>query len=162
LRRVGAGLTFGEAEHALTRWIAEHPRVAWLATEDGETLERRAFETVSLPLNMTYNPHPFRSAPQALRKATREHAKQGGWHAGRIHALELGRDESHIGKGGTMKRHVAPVWAREIAQRGHQVRLMSPRFVQPYVKSNKNDARDAEAICEAVGRPSMRFVAVKS
>ena len=39
---------------------------------------------------------------------------------------------------------------------------MSPRFVQPYVKSNKNDARDAEAICEAVGRPSMRFVAVKS
>jgi hypothetical protein len=39
---------------------------------------------------------------------------------------------------------------------------MSPRFVRPYVKSNKNDARDAEAICEAVGRPSMRFVAVKS
>ena len=56
----------------------------------------------------------------------------------------------------------AHYWAREIAQRGHQVRLMSPRFVQPYVKSNKNDARDAEAICEAVGRPSMRFVAVKS
>src|SRR5713226_7739985 len=39
---------------------------------------------------------------------------------------------------------------------------MSPRFVRPYVKSNKNDARDAEAICEAAGRPSMRFVAVKS
>src|SRR5229473_2185446 len=56
----------------------------------------------------------------------------------------------------------AHYWAREIAQRGHQVRLMSPRFVRPYVKSNKNDARDAEAICEAVGRPSMRFVAVKS
>jgi len=43
-----------------------------------------------------------------------------------------------------------------------QVRLMSPRFVRPYVKSNKNDARDAEAICEAVGRPSMRFVAWRS
>jgi transposase len=56
----------------------------------------------------------------------------------------------------------AHYWAREIAKRGHQVRLMSPRFVRPYVKSNKNDARDAEAICEAVGRPSMRFVAVKS
>src|SRR5246127_967586 len=56
----------------------------------------------------------------------------------------------------------AHYWAREIAQRGHQVRLMSPRFVRPYVKSNKNDARDAEAICEAVGRPSMRFVAVKT
>ena len=45
---------------------------------------------------------------------------------------------------------------------GHEVKLMSPRFVRPYVKSNKNDARDAEAICEAVARPSMRFVAVKS
>src|ERR1700731_2864204 len=56
----------------------------------------------------------------------------------------------------------AHYWAREIARRGHEVRLMSPRFVRPYVKSNKNDARDAEAICEAVGRPSMRFVAVKS
>jgi len=53
-------------------------------------------------------------------------------------------------------------WAREIARRGHEVKLMSPRLVRPYVKSNKNDARDAEAICEAVGRPSMRFVAVKS
>jgi transposase len=52
-------------------------------------------------------------------------------------------------------------WAREIAKLGHQVRLMSPRFVRPYVKSNKNDAKDAEAICEAVARPSMRFVAVK-
>jgi transposase len=55
----------------------------------------------------------------------------------------------------------AHYWAREIAKHGHEVRLMSPRFVRPYVKSNKNDARDAEAICEAVGRPSMRFVTVK-
>ena len=53
-------------------------------------------------------------------------------------------------------------WAREIARRGHEVKLMSPRLVQPYVKSNKSVTRDAEAICEAVGRPSMRFVAVKS
>jgi transposase len=56
----------------------------------------------------------------------------------------------------------AHYWAREIAKLGHEVKLMSPRFVRPYVKSNKNDARDAEAICEAVARPSMRFVAVKS
>jgi len=56
----------------------------------------------------------------------------------------------------------AHYWAREIAKLGHQVKLMSPRFVRPYVKSSKNDARDAEAICEAVARPSMRFVAVKS
>jgi len=56
----------------------------------------------------------------------------------------------------------AHYWAREIAKLGHDVKLMSPRFVRPYVKSSKNDARDAEAICEAVARPSMRFVAVKS
>jgi transposase len=53
-------------------------------------------------------------------------------------------------------------WAREITKCGHEVRLMSPRFVRPYVKSNKNDSRDAEGICEAVARPSMRFVAIKS
>ena len=56
----------------------------------------------------------------------------------------------------------AHYWAREIAALGHDVKLMSPRFVRAYVKSGKNDARDAEAICEAVARPSMRFVAVKS
>ena len=53
-------------------------------------------------------------------------------------------------------------WAREITKLGHEVRLMPPRYVKPYVKRNKNDASDAEAICEAVTRPSMRFVAVKT
>jgi transposase len=53
-------------------------------------------------------------------------------------------------------------WAREIARFGHEVRLMPPAYVKPYVKRNKTDANDAEAICEAVSRPTMRFVAVKS
>jgi transposase len=53
-------------------------------------------------------------------------------------------------------------WARVIGKYGHQVKLMPPAYVKPYVKRNKNDGRDAEAICEAVGRPTMRFVAVKS
>ena len=53
-------------------------------------------------------------------------------------------------------------WAREITALGHEVRLMPPRYVKPYVKRNKNDAADAEAICEAVTRPTMRFVAIKS
>lgn len=56
----------------------------------------------------------------------------------------------------------AHFWAREISKLGHTARLMSPHFVKPYVKSNKNDANDAEAICEAVGRPSMRFVPNKN
>ena len=53
-------------------------------------------------------------------------------------------------------------WAREISGLGHEVRLMTPRFVKPYVKANKNDANDAEAICEVVARPSVRFVAIKT
>jgi transposase len=53
-------------------------------------------------------------------------------------------------------------WARKLSEFGHTVKLMAPQFVKPYVKTNKNDARDAEAICEAVARPSMRFVAMKT
>ena len=53
-------------------------------------------------------------------------------------------------------------WAREIAALGHQVKLMPPIYVKPYVKRSKTDAADAEAICEAVTRPTMRFVAIKS
>ena len=53
-------------------------------------------------------------------------------------------------------------WARELEKLGHEVRLMPPRYVKPYVKRNKNDAADAEAICEAVTRPTMRFVPIKS
>ena len=49
-------------------------------------------------------------------------------------------------------------WSRRITELGHQVKLINPAFVTPYVKSQKNDAHDAEAICEAVSRPSMRFV----
>lgn len=53
-------------------------------------------------------------------------------------------------------------WARELTNLGHEVRLMPPAYVKPYVKRGKTDAADAEAICEAVMRPSMRFVPVKS
>lgn len=53
-------------------------------------------------------------------------------------------------------------WARKLASFGHTVRLMAPQFVKPYVKTNKNDMADAEAICEAVARPNMRFVPLKS
>lgn len=53
-------------------------------------------------------------------------------------------------------------WGRELQRRGYEVRLIAAQFVKPYVKSNKNDRVDAEAICEAAGRPSMRFVSVKT
>lgn len=53
-------------------------------------------------------------------------------------------------------------WARELERLGHTVRLMSPTYVKPYIKRGKNDAVDAEAICEAVTRPTMRFVPIKT
>jgi len=56
----------------------------------------------------------------------------------------------------------AHYWARTFRAYGHEVRLIAPQFVKPFVKSNKNDAVDAEAICEAAQRPTMRFVSVKS
>lgn len=56
----------------------------------------------------------------------------------------------------------AHFWANKLQSLGHTVKLMAPQFVKPYVKSNKNDAADAEAICEAVSRPNMRFVSIKT
>src|SRR5678815_2759232 len=56
----------------------------------------------------------------------------------------------------------AHYWARELCALGHEVRLMPAQYVKAYVKRNKNDAADAEAICEAVMRPTMRFVPIKT
>lgn len=56
----------------------------------------------------------------------------------------------------------AHYWARELSKLGRTVKLMTPQYVAPYRRGDKNDANDAEAICEAVARPNMRFVAVKS
>ena len=53
-------------------------------------------------------------------------------------------------------------WGRAIAKLGHEVKLIAPAYVKPFVKRQKNDAADAEAICEAVRRPTMRFVTVKT
>jgi transposase len=53
-------------------------------------------------------------------------------------------------------------WARELSKLGHRVRLVPPQYVRPFVKTNKNDTADAEAICEAIQRPTMRFVPAKS
>ena len=53
-------------------------------------------------------------------------------------------------------------WARLLGTMGHEVKIIAPQFVKPYVKRGKNDAADAEALCEAMSRPTMRFVPVKS
>ena len=56
----------------------------------------------------------------------------------------------------------AHYWARELTKLGHTVQLISPQFVKPYIQGNKNDPKDAAGICEAVGRPHMRFVPIKA
>jgi transposase len=61
--------------------------------------------------------------------------------------------------GGMLSAHH---WARHLVELGHTVRLIPPQYVTPYVKRNKTDAADAEAICEAVARPNMRFVLIKT
>src|SRR2546430_1367234 len=53
-------------------------------------------------------------------------------------------------------------WARELGQLGHTVKLIAPQHVKPYIKRNKNDGRDAEGLCEAMSRPTMQFVPVKT
>ena len=56
----------------------------------------------------------------------------------------------------------SPYWARKLCEFGHTVKLMSPQFVKPYVKTNKHDMADTEAICEAVSRPNMHFVPIEN
>jgi len=56
----------------------------------------------------------------------------------------------------------AHYWCRELTKLGHTVKMMAPAFVKPYLKGNKNDSNDAEAICEAVTRPNMRFATAKT
>jgi transposase len=79
----------------------------------------------------------------------------------RSHVAEFFRQQASclIGIEATQGAHY---WGRVLRAFGHEVRLIAPQFVKPYVKSQNNDANDAEAICEAVGRPNMRFVASKS
>jgi len=71
------------------------------------------------------------------------------------------RDRSFVGSRDELTCASAHHWGRTLERVGHTVRLMAPQFVKPYVKTNKNDAADAEAICEAVSRPNMRFVPIR-
>lgn len=80
-------------------------------------------------------------------------------HRGKLHSWVANLSPSLIGMEACGGAHY---WARTFSAHGHTVKLIAPKFVKPYVKSNKNDSADAEAICEAVTRPTMRFVQTKS
>jgi transposase len=91
-----------------------------------------------------------RSEQGAIRKQLRR---------GQMHAYFKNLSPTLVGMEACATSHY---WARELTRYGHCVKLIAAQFVKPYVKNGKNDANDAEAICEAVGRPSMRFVAIKT
>ncbi len=80
-------------------------------------------------------------------------------HRSKVRAFFAGIAPSVIGMEACGSAHH---WARELAAMGHEVKLIPPIYVKPYVKRGKNDVADAEAICEAMSRPGMRFVAIKS
>jgi transposase len=93
---------------------------------------------------------------RAERPAWCKRLKRSRWIADLERDVEPGAEIGMEACGG------AHHWARVLQAKGYRVKLIAPQFVKPYVKTNKTDANDAEAICEAMSRPSMRFVAVKS
>ena len=80
-------------------------------------------------------------------------------HRGQMRGLFINLPPCVIGMEACASAHY---WARTLEGYGHTVHLIAPQFVRPYVKTHKNDATDAEAICEAVSRPHMRFVPIKT
>ena len=88
--------------------------------------------------------------------AWKRQLKRGNWISALVEKVDTDCEIGMEACGG------AHHWARELESRGYQVKLMPPQHVKPYVKSNKNDANDAAAICEAMGRPDMTYVAVKT
>ena len=90
------------------------------------------------------------------RPVLRRQLKRSNWLRVLMERLEPGCEIGMEACGG------AHHWARELERRGYRVMLIPPQFVKPYVKSQKNDATDAEAICEAMSRPGMRFVGIKT
>jgi len=107
---------------------------------------------VDLAKNVLHLHHVDRHGKTVWRRRLR----RGQWLQALIDKVEPGRE---IGMEASTGAHH---WARELQSRGYTVRLIAPQFVKPYVKCNKNGANDAEAICEAMSQPHMRFVTVKS
>src|SRR6202047_1050410 len=139
----------------MLEWTAPLPLVAeWSQDQRRSQRWRRVMQITVLGLNLTktvFQIHGIDDSGQAVLKRKLRRSEVLPFFAGLAPALV-----------GIEACHTAHYWGREIAALGHDVRLMPAQFVKPYVKSQKNDATDAEAICEAVQRPTMRFVPIKS
>src|SRR5208283_2894013 len=140
---------------SMLEWTAPLPLIAeWSQDQRRSQRWRRVMQIAVIGLDLAKNVfqvHGIDDSGQALLKRKLRRSEVLPFFAGLAPALV-----------GIEACHTAHYWGREIAALGHDVRLMPPQFVKPYVKSQKNDAADAEAIAEAVQRPTMRFVPIKS
>ena len=107
-------------------------------------------------VDLAKNVFQVHGVDRAGRRVWKRQLKRSNWLSVLTEAVEPGCEIGMEACGG------AHHWARELKSRGYQVKLISPQFVKPYLKSLKNDVNDAEAICEAMARHHMRFVAVKT
>ncbi|MEM6898753.1 MAG: IS110 family transposase [Pseudomonadota bacterium] len=113
-------------------------------------------EIIRVGVDLAKNVFQVHGVDERERPVWRKSLKRSNW---------LSELQSQVPKGAEIGLEAcsgAHHWGRELTARGYRVKLMAPQFVKPYVKSNKSDRNDAAAICEAMSRPSMRFVALKT
>lgn len=125
-----------------------------VVVEDHQEREPSMSEITTIGLDLAKNVFQAHGVDEAGATVLRKRLRRG-----QVFAFFAGLPRCLIGMEACATAHY---WARELIGLGHEVRLMPPQYVKPYVKRNKNDVADAEAICEAVRRPSMRFVPVKT
>jgi transposase len=140
----------------LMGWMApsRHLSATMVVVEDHQEREPSMNEITTIGLDLAKNVFQVHGIDKTDGVVIRKRLRRGqvlGFFAG-LPACLIGMEACAT----------AHYWARELRALGHEVRLMPPQYVKAYVKRNKNDAADAEAICEAVKRPSMRFVPVKT
>jgi len=147
---------FGTAPPKLMGWMApsRHQSAKLVVVEEHQEREPSMNEITTIGLDLAKNVFQIHGVDGLGTAVLRKRLRRG-----QLLAFFAGLPRCLVGLEACATAHH---WARELQAVGHDVRLMPPQYVKPYVKRNKHDAADAEAICEAVRRPSMRFVAVKT
>ena len=140
----------------LMGWMApsRHLCAKLVVVEDHQEREPSMSEITTIGLDLAKNIFQVHGVDATDRVVLRKRLRRG-----QVLAFFAGLPPCLVGMEACATAHY---WARELRALGQEVRLMPPQYVKAYVKRNKNDAADAEAICEAVRRPSMRFVPVKT
>ena len=118
--------------------------------------KKSVMEIIRVGVDLAKNVYQVHGVDRKDKPVWRRQLSRGKWLAAITEKVQPGNE---IGIEACAGAHH---WARELQARGYAVKLIAPQFVKPYVKSNKSDRNDAEAVCEAMSRPTMRFVSVKS